>query len=123
MVERVVATGSALALIDRLRQQYGPLMFQHSGEAREGSAARCLPRDGRTVGAGLLLWGEVGGCPFYIGRSHHPLWRRAQLIVDVAEADGHGLVAGEGPDGVSFLARARLLSTEEWAALSVEAPH
>ena len=120
MVARVIATGSALALIDRLREQHGPLMFHHSGDDREGSAARCVPRDERTVGAGLLLWGEVGGCPFYISRTQYQHWQRAQLIVDVAEGHGDGPVAAERPDGIGFRTRSRLLSTEEWAALSIE---
>ncbi|MBP6277408.1 MAG: DUF779 domain-containing protein, partial [Limnohabitans sp.] len=39
MVERVVVTPEALALIDELKAQYGELMFHQSGGCCDNSAA------------------------------------------------------------------------------------
>ena len=45
MVERVLATGEALALIERLRARHGPLMFHQSGGCCDGSAPMCYPAE------------------------------------------------------------------------------
>lgn len=118
MVERVVATESALALIDRLRQRHGPVMFHQSGGCCDGSAANCLLPGELTIGAGDVLLGEIGGCPFYISKSQYERWQHTQLIIDVIEERGGGYFSLEGPEGVSFHTRSRLFSAEESAALS-----
>ena len=41
MVDRVVATPEALALIEELKAQYGALMFHQSGGCCDNSAANC----------------------------------------------------------------------------------
>ena len=40
------------------------------------------------MGAGDVYLGDIGGCPFYIGRSQYEYWKHTQLIIDVI--DGHG---------------------------------
>ena len=71
MVERVIATDAALALIAQLQAQHGSVMFHQSGGCCDNSAANCyLPTD-LTIGAGDVLLGYVGGAPFYIGKSQY----------------------------------------------------
>jgi len=118
MVERVIATESALALIGRLQQRHGPVMFHQGGGCCEGSAANCLLPGELTMGVGDVLLGEIGGCPFYISKSQYEDWKHTQLIIDVIETRGGGYFSLEGPEGVSFLTRSRLFSTEELAELS-----
>ncbi len=118
MVERVIATESALALIDRLRAKHGPMMFHQSGGCCEGSAANCLLPGELTIGPGDLLLGEIGGCEFYISKSQYAVWQHTQLIIDVVEARGGGYFSLEGPEGVSFHTRSRVFSPEEMAELS-----
>ena len=118
MVERVVATESALALIDRLQQRHGPVMFYQGGGCCEGSAANCLLPGELTMGVGDVLLGEIGGCSFYISKSQYKDWKHTQLIIDVIETRGGGFFSLEGPEGVSFLTRSRVFSTEELAELN-----
>ena len=60
MVERVVATEQALALIDLLKARHGELMFHQSGGCCDNSAANCyLPTD-LTIGAYDVLLGYIG---------------------------------------------------------------
>ncbi|MBI2277872.1 MAG: DUF779 domain-containing protein [Dechloromonas sp.] len=118
MVERVVATESALALIDRLQQKHGPVMFHQSGGCCEGSAANCLLPGELTIGAADALLGEIGGCQFYISKSQYAHWQHTQLIIDVVDARGGGYFSLEGPEGVSFHTRSRLFSPAELAELS-----
>jgi len=118
MVERVIATESALALIDRLRQKHGPMMFHQSGGCCEGSVANCLLPGELMVGPADVLLGEIGGCQFYMGKSQYEHWKHTQLIIDVIETRGGGYFSLEGPEGVSFLTRSRLFSPEEQAELN-----
>jgi len=118
MVERVIATHRALALIDRLRQEHGPLMFRQPEASGDGSAPDYLPQDRFRPGAADLLLGEIGGCPVYIGKSQQDYWQYAQFILDAAEPRAGGECAPEAPQAAGFHTRARRFSTEEWAVLS-----
>lgn len=74
MVERVVATPEALALIEEMKSLYGEIMFHQSGGCCDNSAANCyLPSD-LTIGPYDVKLGVVGGVPFYIGKppTHRP---------------------------------------------------
>jgi uncharacterized protein (DUF779 family) len=85
MVDRVVATAEALALIAQLQAEYGELMFHQSGGCCDNSAANCyLPTD-LTIGKYDIKLGEVGGVPFYIGKLQYEYWQLTQLILDVIE--------------------------------------
>lgn len=116
MVERVIATDVALALIAQLQAQHGSVMFHQSGGCCDNSAANCyLPTD-LTIGAGDVLLGHVGGAPFYIGKSQYEYWKHTQLILDVI--DGHGgTFSLEGSTGKAFHTRSRLFTDEEWAGI------
>ena len=116
MVERVVVTPEALALIDELKAQYGELMFHQSGGCCDNSAANCyLPTD-LTIGPYDVLLGHVGGVPFYISKSQYEYWKHTQLIIDVIEGSG-GTFSLEGNTGKAFHTRSRLFNDEEWAQI------
>jgi uncharacterized protein len=117
MVDRVVATPEALALIAQLQAEYGELMFHQSGGCCDNSAANCyLPTD-LTIGPYDVKLGEVGGVPFYIGKLQYEYWQHTQLILDVIEGSG-GTFSLEGNTGKAFHTRSRLFSDEEWAAIA-----
>jgi uncharacterized protein (DUF779 family) len=116
MVDRVVATPEALALIEELKAQYGVLMFHQSGGCCDNSAANCyLPTD-LTIGPYDVKLGEVGGVPFYIGKLQYDYWKHTQLILDVIEGSG-GTFSLEGNTGKAFHTRSRLFTDEEWAQI------
>ena len=117
MIERVVATAAAVELIDSLRRRHGPVVFHQSGGCCDNSAANCYLPGEITMGAGDVLLGEIGGCPFYISRSQYEYWKHTQLIIDVI--DGHGgTFSLEGPDGRAFHTRSRVFSDAESAELA-----
>lgn len=119
MVVKVVATPAALALIACLKQEHGDLFFHQSGGCCDNSAANCFLPGELTIGAGDVLLGEIGGCPFYIGKAQYDTWRHTQLIVDVI--DGHGgTFSLEGPTGKAFHSRSRVFTASELAALAAE---
>jgi hypothetical protein len=119
MVDKVIATDAALYLIETLKQKYGELMFHQSGGCCDNSAANCYLPGELTIGAGDEYLGDIGGVPFYIGKSQYEYWKHTQLIIDVTEGRG-GTFSLEGPEGKAFLTRSRLFTDEEWAVLQAE---
>jgi uncharacterized protein len=116
MVERVVATEAALALIGKLQQQHGLLIFHQSGGCCDGSAPMCYLRGEFRVGGGDRLLGEIGGQPFYIASDQYVYWQEFQLIIDVVQGRGASFSL-EIPEGVRFLTRGRLFTEAEREAL------
>ena len=113
MVERIVATPEALALIKEMQALYGDIMFHQSGGCCDNSAANCyLPTD-LTIGPYDVKLGEVGAVPFYIGKSQYEYWKHTQLILDVIEGSG-GTFSLEGNTGKAFHTRSRLFTDDEW---------
>jgi len=120
MVEKVIATDAALALVAELQAQYGKdLMFHQSGGCCDNSAANCYLPGEITMGAGDVYLGDIGGCPFYIGKGQYEYWKHTQLIIDVIEGHG-GTFSLEGSTGKAFHTRSRVFTAEELAELSNE---
>ena len=116
MVERVVATPEALALIEEMKSQHGEVLFHQSGGCCDNSAANCyLPSD-LTIGPYDVNLGDVGGVPFYIGKLQYEYWKHTQLILDVVEGTG-GTFSLEGNTGKAFHTRSRLFTDDEWAQI------
>lgn len=121
MVEKVVATPAALALVEFLQQKHGTVMFHQSGGCCDNSAANCYLPGEITMGAGDVLLGEIGGAQFFISTSQYATWKHTQLIIDVI--DGHGgTFSLEGPEGKAFHTRSRVFTPAELAELGISAP-
>ena len=121
MVEKVVATPAALELIAFLKGKHGDgLMFHQSGGCCDNSAANCYLLGELTIGAGDVYLGDLGGCPFYIGKAQYEYWKHPQLIIDVIEGTG-GTFSLEGPEGKAFHTRSRVFTADELAVLAREA--
>ncbi len=116
MVEKVIATEAALALIETLKEKHGSIFFHQSGGCCDNSAANCYLTGELTIGAGDEYLGQIGGCPFYISKSQYEYWKHTQLIIDVI--DGHGgTFSLEGPEGKAFHTRSRVFNEGERAEL------
>lgn len=121
MVERVTATPAAMALIARLRERHGDLLFHQSGGCCDGSAPMCYPAGEFRTGPQDVLLGEIAGCPFYIGAGQFDLWAHTQLIIDVVPGRGAGFSL-EAPEGLRFLTRSRVFTDAEMRALDARDP-
>ena len=113
---QVMATLSALRLIETLRARHGPVLFHQSGGCCDGSSPMCFPQDEFMVGDHDVHLGDIGGAPFWISGPQFAYWKHTQLIIDVVEGRG-GMFSLENGEGVRFLLRSRLFSDEEYAAL------
>jgi len=111
-IAKVTATAAAEALIERLREKHGPVLFHQSGGCCDGSSPMCYPQDDFIVGDRDVWLGEIAGAPFYMSPSQYEYWKHTQLIIDVVKGSG-GMFSLENGQGVRFLTRSRLFTDEE----------
>ena len=112
MIERVICTGEAKALIAVLENRHGPLVFHQSGGCCDGSAPMCFQAGDFRTGQADVLMGEIGGHPFYMSRDQFEYWKHTQLIIDVVAGRGASFSL-EIPEGVRFLTRSRMFTEAE----------
>jgi uncharacterized protein (DUF779 family) len=115
-VIKVLATPAAEALIERLRERHGALLFHQSGGCCDGSSPMCYPQDDFIVGDSDVQLGEIAGAPFYMSPSQYEYWKHTQLIIDVVEGRG-GMFSLENGEGVRVLTRSRLFTDDEVESL------
>ncbi len=113
---QVLATDSALALIEKLKSIHGDLLFHQSGGCCDGSSPMCFPRGEFMIGDSDVQLGEIGGTPFYMSKSQFEYWKHTELTIDVVPGRG-GMFSLEGPEGLRFLTRSRLFTEDEYAIL------
>jgi len=113
---RVEITDDAAALLVRLVERHGKLLFHQSGGCCDGSSPMCYPRDDFHIGQRDVYLGDVAGTPFYMGANQYEYWAHTHLTVDVVPGRGGGFSV-EAPEGVRFLIRSRVFSDEELATL------
>jgi len=103
-LDSVSATLAALALIKKLVQQHGELMFHQSGGCCDGSSPMCYQRGELVLGDRDIQLGTIGGQPFYIDRQQYLAWGETELMIDVVPGRG-GMFSLEGGEGVRFHTR------------------
>jgi uncharacterized protein (DUF779 family) len=88
---RVVATDAAIAELERLKAEHGPLELHLSGGCCDGSSPMCFTAGELRVRESDLCLGEVAGCPFYIDVEQYVRWGRPAFVVDVGPGAGSGM--------------------------------
>lgn len=116
MPVRVDCTPEAAAIIDRLRNQNGPLMFHQSGGCCDGSAPMCYGLGEFLVGSEDRHLGDVHGCPFFMSAFQFEYWKHTQLTLGISPGRGASF-SMEIPLGVRFVIHSRVFSMEEFDAL------
>ncbi|MGH3311796.1 MAG: DUF779 domain-containing protein [Streptomyces sp.] len=112
--ERVALTDGAAAMVRRLTDQHGPLMFHQSGGCCDGSSPMCYQLGELRTGDSDVLLGELAvdgvemPVPFWMSASQFGYWSHTHLTVDVVPGRGSGFSL-EAPEGVRFLIRSRLM--------------
>ena len=114
--QRVLVSDEAKEVIDRLREQHGPLMFHQSGGCCDGSSPMCYQEGDFKLGRSDVKIGEIHGVPFYIERQQFEYWKHTQLTVEVKPGRGSSFSL-EIPLGVRFIVDSRMYTEEEAADL------
>jgi hypothetical protein len=83
MAERVTITPAAAAMLAKLREKHGPLMFHQSGGCCDGSSPMCFPQGEFMTGPSDVLLGEVDGAEFWMSVPQCEYWDHTHLTVDV----------------------------------------
>ena len=120
---RVAVTDAAASLLRDLTAQHGPLMFHQSGGCCDGSAPMCYPvgmfRTGPSdVKLGTLEVGLTEPVEVFMSESQFEYWKYTHLTVDVVPGRGAGFSV-EGPTGLRFLIRSRMLTDGELVAFGL----
>lgn len=121
---RALITEAAAALLRRLQDRHGELMFHQSGGCCDGSSPMCYPLGDFIVGDRdvLLAVLDVGdGVPVWISGPQFEAWRHTQLVIDVVPGRGGGFSL-ESPEGMRFLSRGRAFTPQELADLDAHPP-
>ncbi|WP_018985235.1 DUF779 domain-containing protein [Methylophilus methylotrophus] len=120
MTDRVSATPAAIALIEQLTAQHGPIVFFQSGGCCEGSGPMCLPAAEFKASPADVKLGELpGGAIFYMSDSHFSFMHSTHTILD-AMPGSSGSFSLDCGSGMAFITRGRLYSDEELANLQPE---
>jgi len=114
-VDRVAVTPEAAAMLRRLREQHGPLMFHQSGGCCDGSSPMCFP-DGDFITSDADV--HLGDLDVWMSREQFGYWSHTHLTIDMVPGRGAGFSV-EAPTGYRFLIRSRLFTDDEAADLSV----
>ena len=64
---------------------------------------------------------QADGVPVWISGPQFDAWRHTQLVIDVVPGRGGGFSL-ESPEGMRFLSRGRVFTTEETAELEAQPP-
>ena len=120
---RLAVTDAAASLLRDLTVQHGPLMFHQSGGCCDGSAPMCYPvgmfRTGPSdVKLGTLEVGLTEPVEVFMSESQFEYWKYTHLTVDVVPGRGAGFSV-EGPTGLRFLIRSRMLTDDELVAFGL----
>lgn len=124
-LSRVDVTDAAAALLRDLTATHGPLMFHQSGGCCDGSSPMCYPVGMFLTGPSDVLLGTIDAglddpIQVFMSESQFEYWKFTHLTIDVVPGRGAGFSV-EGPTGMRFLIRSRMLTEEEAAAFGVGA--
>ncbi len=120
---RVAVSQDAAALLRQLTAQHGTLMFHQSGGCCDGSAPMCYPIGMFQTGPSDVLLGTIDAglddpIEVYMSESQFEYWKYTHLTIDAVPGRGAGFSV-EGPTGLRFLIRSRMLDAAELEAFGL----
>ena len=110
--QRVDISPDAVRLVEKLKKDYGNLIFHLSGGCCDGSAPICFQKGEMYLDDNDVLLGNIVGCPFYMSKDQYEYWKHTHLTLDVVKGRGASFSL-EIPLGVRFIIKSRLLTPEE----------
>lgn len=119
---RVLVTKEAEVVIEKLKQEYGELVFNQSGGCCDGTAPMCYEKGDFHVPSRNVKMGEICGCEFFIDKDQFEYFKHSQIIIDVKEekaAFGNSFSL-EIDLGYQFITKSRIFTDEEYKQLLEE---
>jgi len=120
---RVAVTDEAAGLLRELTRQHGRLMVHQSGGCCDGSAPMCYPIGMFITGPSDVLLGAIDAglddpIEVYMSESQFEYWKYTHLTIDAVPGRGAGFSV-EGPTGMRFIIRSRMLTDAELTAFGL----
>ncbi|MCG8385506.1 MAG: DUF779 domain-containing protein [Cytophagales bacterium] len=116
--ERVAITDRAIALVKKLQDKHGELIFHQSGGCCDGSSPMLLEREDMYLDESDVLLGQLAGVNYYMNKAQFDYWKHTHLTVDITEGRGASFSL-EIPLGYRFVIKSRLLTEDESHALGL----
>lgn len=116
MIKRVLISSEAEEVVNRLRNDHGPLMFHQSGGCCDGSSPMCFQVGELMLDQSDVCLGEIAGCLFYMSNDQFEYWKHTQLTINITPGRGSSFSL-EIPLGIRFVIDSRLFLDEEMADL------
>ncbi|MGC4024615.1 MAG: DUF779 domain-containing protein [Mesorhizobium sp.] len=104
---KVSATPQAIALLNAIIADHGPVMFHQSGGCCDGSSPMCYAQGEFIVGDRDVLLGLIGETPFYISASQYEAWKHTDLTIDAIPGRG-GMFSLDNGREMRFLTRSEV---------------
>jgi hypothetical protein len=112
MVKRVTISPEAAAVVQQLRQKFGPLMFHQSGGCCDGSQPMCFEVGDFKLGQSDVCLGTIDDCEFWMSKDQFEYWQYTQLHIHLTAGRGSSFSL-EIPMGLRFLTQSRLFTDAE----------
>ena len=115
--KRVAITEKAAAIVRKLKNEHGELIFHQSGGCCDGSAPMIFEKEDMYLDDSDILLGKLEGINYYMNEDQFEYWKHTHLTVDVTEGRGSSFSL-EIPLGLRFIIHSRILTEEENKALN-----
>lgn len=113
MIKRLEVTDNAKAMILKLKEKFGDLMFYQAGGCCEGTQPQCFEKGGFYLRADDVCIGEIEGTEFWLDKDLFEYWKHAHFTLDIMDGIGAGGFSLETPYGKTFKVNYRIFTPEE----------
>ncbi|MER5171458.1 DUF779 domain-containing protein [Thioclava sp. GXIMD2076] len=110
---KVTATEVALAFLEEIVADHGPVLFHQSGGCCDGSAPMCYPQGEFRIGENDVKLGEIGGMPVYISGAQYEVWKHTDITIDAIPGLGGGQFSLDNGRPLRFLTRSEICDLPE----------
>ena len=121
-MKRLDVTPAAAEVIERLKKEYGELVFNQSGGCCDGTAPMCYEKGDFYVPSRNVKLGEICGCEFFIDKDQFEYFKHSFITIDVRKekaAFGNSFSL-EIDLGYQFITKSRIFTDEEYKQLLKE---
>ena len=115
--KRLEITEKAIAILNKLKEKHGELIFHQSGGCCDGTAPMIFEKEEMYLDDSDILVGQLEGINYYMNEDQFEYWKYTYLTIDIVEGRGSSFSL-EIPLGVRFIIHSRLLTDEENIALN-----
>jgi len=116
--ERLSITKAAEDMVEKLKNEYGELVFNQSGGCCDGTAPMCYQKDDFYVPSRNIKLGEICGCEFFISAEQFEYFKHSHITIDCKDnKSGSNSFSLETAEDKQFVTISRIFTDEEYRNL------